>query len=368
MSSNSNPVFRCGPKPSDGAGDATQSGVLFVGTGVSTAIPVIGHDDGKCACADAIANPTGPNHRGNVSLLIRDATSNVLIDVGKTFRESYFRTLMPRRITKIDAIFLTHDHADAIFGVDDLRDLQRFRVEGHKYICETPLPVYLSDRTLQTLNKGLDYVISNSVVVGPADVPVVDVPKEVVVERRVACLRLRVVDDQKVTQLRLEPGVLDGIPVYSLPVFHGGTYRCLGFAFGRGCSIATPVADRSSLEPEAGAGACVVYLSDVSGLPEDVEAALLGMTAIDVLVVDMLMLEKSHFSHYCVDDAWKLIMKLQPRVAYGVGMYCDIEHGSVSEMFATRLAQAKKDLAPGATCRVEFVGLAYDGLDLPLPL
>jgi glyoxylase-like metal-dependent hydrolase (beta-lactamase superfamily II) len=49
---------------------------------------------------------------------------NILIDAGKTFRESAVRWFPPNDVKSIDSVVLTHGHADAIFGIDDLRQTQ----------------------------------------------------------------------------------------------------------------------------------------------------------------------------------------------------------------------------------------------------
>lgn len=328
--------------------------MLFVGTGVSTAIPVIGHLGRDCACSDAMQRPTGPNRRNNVSLLIRLQNGHdVLIDVGKTFRDAYFATLAPRGVDRVSAVLLTHEHADAIQGVDDLRDLQTFRYEETAYTCIDPLPTYLSEFTLNSLNKGLDYVVRASVNVGSAHVePPTDlIGRERTVPRRVSCLELHVVDDAQPRPLCIP--AMGSTPIFSVPVLHGGDYRCLGFAFGSGCT--------------GGEGDCFVYLSDVSSVPAEAMAFLKALPRIDVLVVDMLMREK-HFSHFNVDDAWDLIMELQPRRAFGTGMYCDLEHDALSQELRERLAAHKAGLGAEQHCAVEAVEVAFDGLELPMHL
>jgi ribonuclease BN (tRNA processing enzyme) len=60
-------------------------------------------------------------------------------DAGKTFRESLVRWTPLRNITSIDAVVLTHGHADAMFGIDDLRGTQT---------SAAPLPVFLSRQVL----------------------------------------------------------------------------------------------------------------------------------------------------------------------------------------------------------------------------
>lgn len=126
--------------------------LTFLGTGASCAIPVIGHLDTNCACRDAIRNPDGPNCRNNVALLISLAFSeaagsggssgeetsrpvevhdgeeadwhHILIDCGKTFRNACLRVLAPLRVRVVDALVLTHGHADAMQCVEELCSMQ----------------------------------------------------------------------------------------------------------------------------------------------------------------------------------------------------------------------------------------------------
>ena len=50
-----------------------------------------------------------------------DTSSTILIDCGKSFYESALRYFPSNGLSKIDAVLLTHPHADAVLGLDDLR-------------------------------------------------------------------------------------------------------------------------------------------------------------------------------------------------------------------------------------------------------
>ena len=72
-----------------------------------------------------IGNPIdNKDYRCNPSLLVRfnkgkegpHGEATVIIDAGKTFRESVIRWFPKYNIRQVDAIILTHGHADAIFG------------------------------------------------------------------------------------------------------------------------------------------------------------------------------------------------------------------------------------------------------------
>ncbi|EPY26813.1 hypothetical protein STCU_06066 [Strigomonas culicis] len=198
-------------------------GLTFVGCGVSTGVPVLGHLRTPCACADALAHPTGPNHRNNVSLLLtvpdyseaggqpaaaeaqaavaghdnfafeapdantqehpRDPQRRVpvrfaLIDCGKTFRDAYFSVLVRHNVSLINSLWLSHDHQDAVGGLDDLRDLQRMHMggradagrkerPGHWYI-DHYIPTFLSNLALASLHNSVKYIVGNSQLIGEA--------------------------------------------------------------------------------------------------------------------------------------------------------------------------------------------------------
>lgn len=77
---------------------------------------------------------------------------------------------MKHKVQLLDALLLTHDHADAIAGLDDLRDLQRMKMnldDGHWYISYY-IPTYMTASTLHTLKRKVDYVMKNSQIVGDA--------------------------------------------------------------------------------------------------------------------------------------------------------------------------------------------------------
>jgi len=64
----------------------------------------------------------------------------IIIDVGKTFREQVLRWFVRHKIPCVDSILLTHEHADAILGLDDIRVVQAFSPTNDI----DPTPIYLS--------------------------------------------------------------------------------------------------------------------------------------------------------------------------------------------------------------------------------
>ncbi len=82
-----------------------------MGVGSSAGVPVIG-----CKCNICNSNNI-KNNRKRSSVLFRDGTSNVIIDFGADIRTQ----LLENSVTTLDGAILTHDHADHVNGIDDLK-------------------------------------------------------------------------------------------------------------------------------------------------------------------------------------------------------------------------------------------------------
>ncbi|MBC6443867.1 MAG: MBL fold metallo-hydrolase [Alphaproteobacteria bacterium GM202ARS2] len=85
--------------------------VTLLGSGASGGVPLIGPEWGACD------RHNRKNHRRRSSLLLESATTTILIDATPDLRMQ----LIDANIRRIDAVLLTHTHADHINGIDDLR-------------------------------------------------------------------------------------------------------------------------------------------------------------------------------------------------------------------------------------------------------
>ena len=89
--------------------------VTILGCGASWGVPAIGPDWGRCDPAD----PRNRRRRG--SLLVESRGRALLIDTSPDLREQ----LLDAGVARIDAVLLTHAHADHLHGIDDLRQINQ---------------------------------------------------------------------------------------------------------------------------------------------------------------------------------------------------------------------------------------------------
>jgi phosphoribosyl 1,2-cyclic phosphodiesterase len=285
------------------------------------------------------------NYRNNPSLLISHRNSddgasssassplrNVIIDVGKTFREGALRWMPHHGIYHIDGIVLTHEHADAILGLDDLRGFQIAPymniIKGNKQSAS--LPVFLSPLCLETVRQVFFYLVPKEL---KEKEKVKDKLEDVKVVRHVASLDFQTVQF-------FEPFYAAGLKMIPLPVKHGEDFICNGYAF--------------SVNGDKGKTINVVYLSDISRMiPETEKYIMEELPPTDILVVDTLNYSGRHSVHYSLDQALELVKRLKAKKTFLVGMNCDNfpEHDE-----ANRLIQE----------RDSTVELAHDGLAIEI--
>jgi len=116
--------------------------LIFLGTGTSQGIPVIG-----CSCMICKSN-NKKDSRLRSSVLIQLAEKNILIDSGPDFRHQILR----QDVKNIDAILYTHEHRDHVAGVDDLRSFY--------YLTKQPISMFMTKKVNEALKKDYSYLFS----------------------------------------------------------------------------------------------------------------------------------------------------------------------------------------------------------------
>ena len=115
--------------------------VLFLGTGTSHGVPMIGCDCAVCRSTD----PRDARLRPSIVVDLDDGV-RVLVDTTPDLRMQALRY----DVRRLDAVFFTHAHADHMMGLDELRRYNAF--------SRRAIPVYADAPTLDNLRRTFSYV------------------------------------------------------------------------------------------------------------------------------------------------------------------------------------------------------------------
>jgi phosphoribosyl 1,2-cyclic phosphate phosphodiesterase len=118
--------------------------VLFLGTGTSQGVPLIG-----CACAVCKSN-NKKDKRLRSSILVESETTKIVVDTGPDFRQQ----MLVNNVTNLDAVLFTHGHKDHVAGLDDIR--------AYNYILQKPMDVFASKATQETIQREFPYIFEKS--------------------------------------------------------------------------------------------------------------------------------------------------------------------------------------------------------------
>jgi phosphoribosyl 1,2-cyclic phosphate phosphodiesterase len=119
--------------------------LTFLGTGTSFGIPIIG-----CGCP-VCRSPDSRDKRTRVGAVVESASgARILLDTPPELRLQ----LVQAGIDRVDAVFFTHDHADHIHGIDDIRAMTVRQREA--------LPLYAEPEVLERLSRRFPYIFDAS--------------------------------------------------------------------------------------------------------------------------------------------------------------------------------------------------------------
>ena len=117
----------------------------LLGCGPSWGVPAIGPDWGRC-------DPAEPrNQRRRCSLLVESRGAALLIDTSPDLRQQ----LLDAGAARLDAVLLTHAHADHLHGIDDIRIVNK--------LIGQPIPLYAKAETLAEVERRFGYVLMPAV-------------------------------------------------------------------------------------------------------------------------------------------------------------------------------------------------------------
>ncbi|TWU48465.1 MBL fold metallo-hydrolase [Rubripirellula reticaptiva] len=172
--------------------DSRSGFVTFLGTGTSVGVPAIGCDCEVCQSSD----PT--NNRTRCAITIETDGGTILVDTPPDLRTQLLREKIPL----VHAVLFTHEHADHLFGLDDLR-LFPFRLGG-------PVPLYCEPHVEARIRKSFDYAFTERTPTHPGATP------------QLECRTIGPDDAFDVL----------GVSVMPIPLKHGPHFNVLGFRIG----------------------------------------------------------------------------------------------------------------------------------------
>lgn len=114
--------------------------ITILGCGSSQGVPVIG-----CSCAVCMSD-SPYNKRRRSAILIEQNGSKIVVDFGFDIKDQ----LLDARVSELDGAILTHDHADHISGIDNLRIF--------KYLSGNALPIHTDKKTADILANRYRYL------------------------------------------------------------------------------------------------------------------------------------------------------------------------------------------------------------------
>ncbi len=256
--------------------------LTFLGTGTSFGVPQIG-----CTCAVCLsADPRDKRTRSGA--ILQDAGATILIDTPPELRLQ----LIAGGFSQIDAVIYTHEHADHINGIDDLRIFSVRR--------PLPLPIYGPVETLERVRAGFTYIFDETV---------------------------RPYEGTSKPRLSLHPTEPDrpvrvaGVEVLPLSFQHGHL-RVFGYRFGS-----------------------MAYITDVKEIPEAARDRLRGL---DVLVLNALWW-RPHPTHLSISEAVDTALALGARHTYLTHLTHETGHSEL----ASKLPQGVYPAYDGLTVEVK---------------
>jgi phosphoribosyl 1,2-cyclic phosphate phosphodiesterase len=227
---------------------------IILGSGTSNGVPTLG----KEYPPEFLADPR--NHRTRSSCLLQGPDGNVLIDCTPEMRLQLLR----EGILDLEAVLITHTHADHVMGMDDVRAFCL------KY--ERPIPIYTSPEYQSDIRRIFPYAFAQFP-------PGIWVP------------RIELIDVPKFLHL-------GGMMIRTFWVDHGAI-PCLGVRVGN-----------------------FAYITDVSHIPEDVYPVLQNL---ETLVIDAVRL-KPHPNHFHFEKSIEVAQQIAARTTYFTHLSDDFDH------------------------------------------
>lgn len=262
----------------DDKGSNKEKKIFVLGSGTSTGIPIIG-----CSCP-VCQSPNEKNKRLRTSILIETSDQKrILIDTSTDLRTQLLR----ENITTIDSCIMTHDHADHVHGIDDLRPLTHFQNKS--------IPIYTNELTANGLKERFAYIFQKDKVFQNKKILGGGVPR----------LHLELIPQDQLDTWN--PTLISNVPFQFFHVPHSYT-PTLAFQQGK-----------------------MAYIVDCKSIPQKVVEHL-KKENLELLIIDCLKYKVGESStHLDLDKALHYISAISPQRAGLIHLSHEIDHEELTK-------------------------------------
>jgi phosphoribosyl 1,2-cyclic phosphate phosphodiesterase len=233
--------------------------ITILGSGTSTGVPILG-----CKCKVCQSNELRNKRLRTSALIELSDKKKILIDASPDLRTQ----LLNNNVDDVNAVIITHDHADHMHGMDDLRP---FGFKSGK-----PLPVYTDASAAKNLISKFPYIFDRDNYFS----------KKAVLGGGIPLL------DMKVTQAGPEKILDQDFTFFSLPHGHENT---LGILHSK-----------------------MAYLTDCREIPEEALEKL-SDAKLELLIIDCLR-PAPHSTHLHLDLTLEYVDRIKPKLAVLIHM------------------------------------------------
>ncbi len=237
--------------------------MILLGTGTSVGVPALGCRCAVCTGGDPL------NRRTRCSAILGLPQGNLLIDTAPDFHQQMVR----EKLGIVHSVLYTHEHADHIFGMDDLRLFQFF--------LGKPVPVFCNSQVNDTIRRVFDYAFSDKEQTHIGARPAIDI-----------------------TLIDNEPFSVLGNQITPIQLGHGPQFDVLGFRIGD-----------------------IAYCTDCKSIPDESKERLQNL---DILIISALRYDP-HPTHKNIDEAIETARELGAKRTILTHMSCRIDYQTISK-------------------------------------